>query len=146
MLKEKVSQEDLRKFVDREVYYCVSGIVSRLAELEPDEWYHMFCQHQDYFWCYCEKCGNEWEDWTEDEPENCPKCGSDDVDISIETDERDIFEHWIVSDWLARQLESHGEVVEMDFHGLTVWGRSTTGQAILLDGVIERIYVEMMER
>lgn len=59
----------------------------------------------------------------------------------IDADEyaREIYEHWIVSDWLARRLEAHGERVSYDFAGLTVWGRTTTGQAIACDHVIEEI-------
>ena len=30
-----------------------------------------------------------------------------------------------------------------DFFGMTVWGRATTGQAILLDGVISEICSDM---
>lgn len=54
---------------------------------------------------------------------------------SIET-----FEYWLVSDWLASQLEDKGENVNKDFHGLTVWSRTTTGQAIILDSVICDIF------
>lgn len=55
----------------------------------------------------------------------------------------EIYEHWIVSNWLADQLEKRGEVIERDFYGLTIWGRACTGQAILLDDVICSIYDEL---
>lgn len=59
----------------------------------------------------------------------------------IDPYEWEIFEHWIVSDWLADKLRARGERVgELD--GLTVWGRSTTGQAIYMDSVIQAIYRE----
>jgi hypothetical protein len=54
--------------------------------------------------------------------------------------EREAYEHWIVSDWLADKLEERGEMIVRDFLGLTIWGRCTSGQAILLDGVICDIY------
>lgn len=57
----------------------------------------------------------------------------------------EIYEHWFVSDWLARKLEEQGEKVDRDFAGLNVWARTTTGQAIAMDGVIQRIYAAMME-
>lgn len=57
--------------------------------------------------------------------------------------EREIFEHWIVSDWLAEKLEAEGERVDRDFAGLCVWGRTTTGQAIAMDDVIQRITARM---
>tara|TARA_R100000008_G_scaffold75609_1_gene54949 strand:+ start:178 stop:510 length:333 start_codon:yes stop_codon:yes gene_type:complete len=48
-------------------------------------------------------------------------------------------EHWLVSDWLANRLREEGEMVA-DFMDMTIWGRTTSGQAILLDSVIEDIY------
>ena len=53
------------------------------------------------------------------------------------------YEHWIVSNYLARKLEAKGEMVLYDFLGLTIWGRACTGQAILLDNVISEICNEM---
>lgn len=61
----------------------------------------------------------------------------------IYVDYPDVFEHWIVSDWLANRLEKHGEKVLRDFFGMTVWCRCTTGQAILLDSVISEICFEL---
>jgi len=58
-------------------------------------------------------------------------------DIQPHTNEA--YEHWIVSDQLARELEERGEIVARDFMGMTIWGRCTTGQAILLDWVIRDI-------
>lgn len=48
-------------------------------------------------------------------------------------------EHYIVSDWLADKLEEQGEMVLCDFLGLNIWGRTTSGQAIILDGIMQRI-------
>jgi hypothetical protein len=57
----------------------------------------------------------------------------------IEPYQRDVYEHWIVSDWLADKLTARGEKVDTDFAGMTVWARTTTGQAIASDSVIEAI-------
>jgi len=51
----------------------------------------------------------------------------------------EVFEHWVVSDWLAAKLLEHGEKVDTDFAGLNVWARTTTGQAIHADGVFNAI-------
>ncbi len=59
---------------------------------------------------------------------------------------REIFEHYIVTGWLAERLAEKGEAVLMDFYGLTLWGRATTGQAVYMDGVIEEIYADMQAR
>lgn len=60
----------------------------------------------------------------------------------IEPDEREIYEHWIVSGFLRGKLEEKGERCG-DLAGLDVWGRPTTGQAILLDAVIRDIVREL---
>lgn len=52
----------------------------------------------------------------------------------------EIFEHWIVDQWLAEKLAEKGERVDMDFEGLCVWGRTCTGQAVSMDSVICEIY------
>lgn len=49
------------------------------------------------------------------------------------------YEHWVVDDLLAYQLEQRGEMISRDFLGMTVWGRPTTGQAIAMDYVIRDI-------
>ena len=48
-------------------------------------------------------------------------------------------EHWLVSEWLAKRLLEEGEMV-VEFLGLIIWGRTTSGQAIYIDSVIEDIY------
>lgn len=63
--------------------------------------------------------------------------------LDIEDYRCEVFEHWIVSDYFARKLRDRGETVTFDFHGLTVWSRCTTGQAIEMDGVIKHIYEEI---
>src|SRR5258705_314244 len=57
----------------------------------------------------------------------------------------EVYEHWAVSPWLASKLAAQGEKVNMDFANLNVWARTTTGQQISGDGVIQRIYKKMME-
>lgn len=60
----------------------------------------------------------------------------------IEPYDREVFEHWAVSSWLADKLEAKGEKVDRDFAGLCVWARTTTGQAISIDTVIGAIVKE----
>ena len=50
-------------------------------------------------------------------------------------------EHWIVSDWLESKLSEYGQLTTNDFLGLTIWGRTTSGQAICLDHVIQQIAI-----
>lgn len=60
-------------------------------------------------------------------------------EFSIDPRSIEVYEHWIVSDYLARKLEAYGHPIARDFLGLTVWGRPTTGQSIALDSVILEI-------
>ena len=55
-------------------------------------------------------------------------------------DEEDMsfYETWIVTSWLAARLLERDEAV-IDFRGLWLWQRTTTGQAIYMDEVIQAI-------
>ena len=51
---------------------------------------------------------------------------------------QEIFEWWLVSDWLLERLEEQGEpILKTDFGNW--WGRTCTGQAIALDHNIQEI-------
>lgn len=65
-------------------------------------------------------------------------------DNSVSTDDysREAYEHWIVTPWFADKLKEKGEIVGELFNW-HIWGRCTTGQAILLDGVIRQIASDM---
>lgn len=70
-------------------------------------------------------------------------CGWQEVcsDYNLDPDTDEVYEHWLVSGWLARKLEQQGEVIG-EFAGLTIWGRGCTGQSITMDYVIEQITAE----
>lgn len=53
----------------------------------------------------------------------------------------DVLEWWLVDSWLAERLKQQGEVV-IEEYGCYWWGRSTSGQAIYLDSVIQSICEE----
>lgn len=55
------------------------------------------------------------------------------------TDE--VLEWWLIDSWLAERLQQEGEVV-IEEYGCYWWGRSTSGQAIYLDSVIQKIAEE----
>ena len=52
--------------------------------------------------------------------------------------EDEIFEWWLVSPYLARELKAQNEVV-IDALECYWWGRTTSGQAIYMDNVIQEI-------
>ena len=64
-----------------------------------------------------------------------PCCGHD-----LEHEPAEPYEWWAVDSWFAERLEDRGCVVLDDVFGVgPVWGRETTGQAIMMDGVVRDI-------
>lgn len=150
-------EEQAERLVRQNVHYCISGLVSTLASgngIREDADLSTLCEQaselcapvQDYEeaarsagWesykdkfgvcCWREASGDDGRTWAGDAEELCSE-------YDIDPYEWEIYEHWIVSDWLAERLAAHGERVDTDFAGLTVWGRTTTGQAISMDSVI----------
>ena len=201
-----------KRLVDREIYYCVSELVSTMGELLCQgnsgnsglSWENdilPLCEHNDYetpaievindcddfydlenmaesvgYWSdaiaatgydatleYADEDGYmysvSFDEWFEDHRTDAEKA---DVltalhqyiinavsnwqefceDNDIEADHYEVYEHWLISNWLSEKLAAKGETVG-ELCGLTIWGRGCTGQAIALDGVIERIACEL---
>jgi hypothetical protein len=63
-------------------------------------------------------------------------------DIEYETEASEIFEWWAVSEYLYNKLKDMDYCV-VDAGSCYVWGRTTTGQAILLDYAISKICADM---
>ncbi|MBK1871588.1 hypothetical protein [Taklimakanibacter albus] len=61
----------------------------------------------------------------------------------IEPYQWEVFEHWIVDQWLAEKLAAKGQRVDTDFEGLCIWGRTCTGQAVSMDSVIKEIFDDL---
>ena len=159
-------QRAVGEFVQREVIYCVSCLVHEIGRRRLDEWHHLFAQddwempaleairalprqqlqgllEQDGFHIDADdtpdKLSTTYLRHLKDQGSLREFCDANHLDPS----QNDIYEHWIVTEWLAARLEERGEVIERDFYGLTIWGRACTGQAILLDEVICSIYDEV---
>ena len=58
---------------------------------------------------------------------------------NAEEDRKEIYEWWLVDEWLLERLRERGEPVLRTRYGAW-WGRTTTGQAVSLDLVIREIY------
>lgn len=147
--------------VSREVHYCVSYLVSTLAQgygtVMPGELGDMIEQATELSYPIDDweeaaiQAGYRWDANTgwyhkHDDSDAAPTyetaqaaCEAD----NLEACQREVFEHWIISDWLADKLAAHGEKVDKDFAGLCIWARTTTGQAIYADHVIEAITAEV---
>lgn len=162
-LSENERQDLGRKLVEREIHFCASSIVSKMSEYEPDDWFHLFIQDDweqaaidhiyhgmgddeitDYL------IDADIHDYLPEEAKNILHNHLRDTDwfedfcqeLNLDPHQTEIFEHWIISDWLADKLEAKDQVTDKGFHGLTIWGRPTTGQAIALDHVIQEIACE----
>lgn len=61
-----------------------------------------------------------------------------DADCLYRNDNEEVLEWWLVTMWLAERLKEQGEVIIDSLGGLW-WGRTTSGQAIYMDGVIQEI-------
>ena len=77
-------------------------------------------------WVETNETAENWEELCDDE--------------DIEPFYPDIFEHWAVSEFMARDLEKHGHKIIKDFFGFDyVWCRPTCGQSIASDYVMGKI-------
>lgn len=157
-----ITAQDL---VSREVHYCVSALVHIMATADDSNGFCGFGRNA----VLPELCNQAFElaAPVDDYEEAAQEAGAvpsgslwtigDDEDgwqtattaqelcenNDIEPHYREVYEHWIVSDWLADKLAEKGEKVDKDFAGMTVWARTTTGQAIYCDHVIEQITAEL---
>ena len=151
------NQEIKGQFVEREVVACASQLV---YELSDNDAYVDLISEEFY-------STPDWDNmkdnfiWNLDEDEEKEICEYFNVEDITEIGEQELceyadvdfeylepYEFWIVSLWLGRKLKEYGEIVSFDFMGFTIWGRHSSGQTILLDGVISRICeeLEMLEK
>lgn len=84
--------------------------------------------------------------WFED-AENLYYTNDELLDMGYDEDEledvrydnmKEVFEFWLVTDWLASKLREYNEVI-IEVDDLVIWGRTCTGQAIYVDGLIQEI-------
>ncbi len=149
----------VQRYIEHEVLKCDSMLVTALMELDgvardheaaavlnewgldsvtnlspdPSEWDAKACQE----WLY--------EQGHEDEAREIFHAQSAEAFLgAIQDAVRDhaeaaeIFEWWAVTEWLARQLIAIGEPVLDNAYGQW-WGRTCTGQAMKMDGTLQRV-------
>lgn len=172
-VNSSINQEIKRRFIEREVHYCASFLVSELGQVaEYGEDLLPVMVQDDYeeptLYFLDDITKAQCIDYIESETdfehtgsfdkatlkglksiiERHLADGDFDYEdfcnfFDLEPYQNEAYEHWIVSDFLAEKLEAKGEMVIYDFLGFTIWGRCTSGQAILLDGVISEICAGM---
>lgn len=57
-------------------------------------------------------------------------------------DSSEVLEWWLVTSYMAELLKENGEVI-LAAYGCCWWGRQTSGQALYMDWVIQRIAEQM---
>lgn len=58
--------------------------------------------------------------------------------------EEEIYEYWLVSDWLLARLVEKGEIIVNYDDKEQWWGRQTTGQAVDMDYVMQGIAMDIL--
>jgi hypothetical protein len=134
-------QEELRKFVEEEVYTCQSMLVEEALKKEFFSWDDVENLYRPFDGellspNVCNTCKLV-VDNLDSETGQCKDCYSDNQEL------HEIYEWWVVSDWLEILLLKRDEPLLRNEYG-TWWGRCTTGQAIFMDRVISDIYDEVM--
>jgi len=137
----EIPQDVLSKFVDNNVIACQSHLVDELIAHQ----FEGFSGEdiENYYHFPCLDCGEPMEELEKDEFGDvyyrCNSCGNDIKESVGSFEPKEVLEWWLVNEWLYRKLREEGEVV-IDNGFCRWWGRTCSGQAIHLDGVIEDIY------
>ena len=153
------NQEICQRLIDREVIHCCSLMVTEMLRSEMAEesvWYDdLMAVTSKYDYRTPIEESEHLEIYEDEYGAECVRDMTDGTTWAVDDDWQETaehfdiephliesYEHWIVSKWFADQLESEGEMVAQIFD-FQVWGRTTTGQSISIDGVTERIASSM---
>jgi len=122
-------QRDCDKFVSNNVQCCQSSLVGEMLEKEIFNYEDI----ENLQYTYQEAKEDEVIDYDMTE-----------ATYDLDPLHRDVFEWWVVNDWLLGKLEDlHEPVLHNDYGDW--WGRCCSGQAISMDYIIRKIYKDTME-
>jgi len=137
--KETIDQRATR-LVNQEVYHRLHYMVQELAKEDKwaDELLEVICKTEIRYEIYNQDGQPVTSCYNEEQAEKTVQELGEGFHYEEEEDHIEALEHWAVSSWLADELAERGEMVTefMDFY---IWGRTCSGQAIMLDGVIQDI-------
>lgn len=150
---DSITNQDIKgRFIGRHVDGCFSTEVEYiLSRRDDDDAPFAYDDIENSFVPYCLECGEGYTSFTRKENDGgetvyrCDDCGHVYTEAAyhdLDTEPSEIYEWWAVSEFLAERLLAHGEPI-IEGPICWYWGRGTSGQAILLDGVISRICEEM---
>lgn len=147
-----VNQSIKDKFVSLHVYLCVNVLIDDLKDEVRQEMYDEFSN----YWMYnvdgedvtpdqlsemISELEQKLDEATTDEEIKSIEERIDELN-NLESEPQEIFEYWAVSSFLADKLKANGHCIWYNGQNY-IWGRTTTGQAILLDYCISQICEEM---
>ena len=147
--------EEAKKLIETGVIMSGNGIIQNLLRYAEDGYPDaIICPDDFYGKPVCPDCKST--NYDEYEPDEELKDADDTDEYEYvcedcgfrfnEPDYPEILEYWFVDDWLANELARRGEqIFEVQGH-YPVWGRQTSGQSIALDGVIQDIAKERLEK
>lgn len=146
-----INQDIKRQFVQRDVITCFSYEMDEILKAELIN-YDDIENLTEYICPACGEAFNTFEEFQQSTDDNgrsygknpciCPSCKEEVKENDIESQGKEVFEWWIVSNYLYNKLKEKGEVVT-EWGNNYYWGRCTTGQSILLDSVISSICYDM---
>jgi hypothetical protein len=131
------------RLIRNEVLACQTGLVEHLLSRSEDPEAHLSLDDAaNLTRPVCPCCSEDALIDEESSPDyRCTSCGS--YFDYPEDEPQDVLEWWLVSSYLATELEERGEPIATDGHSCW-WGRTCSGQSILLDGIMQRIIGETM--
>jgi len=132
------NQKIKEKFVEREVLTCFSYEMDRILSQSQEHALKNVPNYDDINNGYDKVCPNCNEIINYEGQGNCPVCNSEILDKDIEQQPKEIYEWWIVTEFLYKKLIAYGQA-GLEWGNNYYWGRETTGQSISLDHVISII-------
>jgi len=126
---------NVQEIVNNHVYANIACLVDELLKTSSD-FQELFYENINESCSYCEGEGESFDE-DKDDFETCKNCSGEGYLT------HDPLTYLIVSDWLAHKLYLNDEFL-IKYAGLNVWGRSTYGQMITCDYVIQKIAKESL--
>lgn len=142
-------EEMAERLLREDVFCCDSSLVTELlngtaALFSWDDVENLYPDPSEWT---AEQCVTWCEDHGEDLPDKPEDPDEDDEDLWLEdlretvrdnADAAEVYEWWRVTPWLLGELREVGEPV-LDHAFGEWWGRTCTGQSIMLDGTLQAV-------
>jgi len=126
-----------RMYIDREVYTIANELGEGIWN-EPEG----FDCIENLYELKCPECGETLEP-DDDVLVNCIYCPKTEIVVNeCDSEPQEVYQWYIVSDWIYRQLRDIGCVVA-EWKGQYWWGRTCCGQSMEMDGTFQRISKEL---